>query len=91
LDAEPFAGRACTCDPGTDADIVIFDPDATQTITAADNESVSDFSIYEGREVVGKVDKTLVRGTVVADSGRILADAGYGDFVARERPDWSQA
>ena len=77
-----------TLDPGTDADIVIFDPDARQTITAADNESVSDFSIYEGREVVGKVDKTLVRGTVVADSGEILVDPGYGEFLPRECPEW---
>jgi dihydropyrimidinase len=78
-----------TLEPGTDADIVIFDPEATETITAADNASVSDFSLYEGREVTGRVEKTLVRGRVVADEGTVLADAGYGEFRPRECPDWS--
>ncbi|MFC7132335.1 MULTISPECIES: dihydroorotase [Salinibaculum] len=77
-----------TLDPGTDADVVIFDPDATQTIRAADNESVSDYSIYEGREVVGQVETTLVRGSVVADGGEIKREPGYGNFIERECPDW---
>jgi dihydropyrimidinase len=75
-------------DPGTDADVVIFNPDATQTIRAADNESVSDYSIYEGREVTGRVDTTLVRGSVVAENGQVQADPGHGTFLERECPDW---
>jgi len=90
LPAETFGlPNKGTLDPGTDADVVIFDPDATQTITASDNESVSDYSIYEGREVVGKVETTLVRGTVVAEDGRIEAEPGYGNFLERECPDWT--
>jgi len=81
--------RKGTLDPGTDADVVLLDPDETYTVTAADNESKADFSIYEGREVTGRVTKTFVRGTLVADDGEIVADPGHGEFLERELPDWS--
>lgn len=79
-----------TLEPGTDADIVIFDPDSTQTISAEDNASESDYSIYDGRTITGRVDKTLVRGDVVAEDGEIVAETGYGDFQPRTCPDWEQ-
>jgi dihydropyrimidinase len=78
-----------TLEPGTDADIVLFDPNQTYTITAADNASIADYSIYEGREVTGCVKKTLVRGNVVADDGEIVIEHGHGKFIPRDRPDWS--
>lgn len=77
-----------TLDPGTDADVLVFDPTDPYTITADDNASKADFSIYEGREVTGRVEKTFVRGTLVADDGDIVAEPGHGRFVERERPDW---
>ncbi|MFQ3284014.1 MAG: dihydropyrimidinase [Natronomonas sp.] len=77
-----------TLDPGTDADIVLFDPEATDTITAEDNASEADYSIYEGREVTGQVTKTLVRGEVVAEDGAVVGDPGHGEFIEREVPDW---
>lgn len=73
---------------GTDADVVIFDPNREQTITATDNASRSDFSIYEGRRVTGSVEKTFVRGTLVADDGSIVAEPGHGNFVARGPIEW---
>jgi dihydropyrimidinase len=79
-----------TLDPGTDADVVIFNPNEEYTITAADNASAADYSIYEGREVTGRVETTIVRGTVVADGGEIVADSGHGEFVERALPDWTQ-
>jgi dihydropyrimidinase len=78
-----------TLDPGTHADIVVFDPDVTYTIDPEENFSKADFSIYEGREVTGRVDTTLVRGETVYDDGEIHVPAGYGEFVAREVPNWS--
>ncbi|MFK5605051.1 MULTISPECIES: dihydroorotase [Haloferax] len=78
-----------TLEPGTDADIVLFDPDETYTISADANASKADYSIYEGREVTGRVTKTLVRGEVVAADGEVVGDPGHGRFVERERPDWS--
>lgn len=75
--------------PGADADIVLFDPDETYTISAENNQSRADFSIYDGREVTGRVKQTFVRGALVADDGRITADPGHGAVIDREIPDWS--
>jgi dihydropyrimidinase len=75
-------------DPGTDADVVIFDPEESYTVTAADNASEADFSIYEGREVTGRVKRTIVRGETVAADGEIVGDYGHGEFLERELPDW---
>ena len=82
--------RKGTLDVGTDADLVVLDPDETYTVTAGDNASAADFSIYEGRELTGRVKQTFVRGELVADDGEIVADAGHGEFVEREIPDWSE-
>ncbi len=76
-----------TITPGKDADIVVFDPNNTREIDPANNASYSDFSVYEGREV-GTVEKTFVRGELVADDGNITKEAGYGEFVEREIPTW---
>jgi len=78
-----------TLEPGTDADIVLFDPDETDTITAGDNASKADYSIYEGREVTGQVTTTLVRGEVVATDGEVVGEPGHGRYIERELPDWS--
>jgi dihydropyrimidinase len=77
-----------TLAPGTDADFLLFDPDATQVISAADNASLADYSIYEGREVTGRVVRTYVRGELVADEGEVVVDPGYGEYVDRPLPDW---
>jgi dihydropyrimidinase len=78
-----------TLDPGTDADIVVFDPDTTEPISPDDNESMSDYSVYEGREV-GQVEKTFLRGELLADDGAVVGESGYGEFLEREIPDWEQ-
>ena len=75
--------------PESGADVVVFDPTETYTISAEDNAGFADFSIYEGREVTGRVEKTFVRGELVADDGEVLGEAGHGEFVERERPDWA--
>lgn len=77
-----------TLEPGTDADIVLLDPDETYTVTAEDNISKAEFSIYEDREITGRVKKTFVRGELIADDGEIVGEPGYGRFVDREVPDW---
>jgi dihydropyrimidinase len=80
--------RKGTLEPGTDADIVLFDPEETHTITSEDNLSKAEFSIYEGRDVTGRVKKTLVRGEVVAEDGDVVGNPGHGQFIHREVPDW---
>ncbi|WP_162994083.1 dihydroorotase [Halalkalicoccus subterraneus] len=77
-----------TLEPGTDADIVLFDPDETYTISARDNASIADYTIYEGREVTGRVKRTYLRGEPVADDGVVVGEAGRGEFVPRECPVW---
>ncbi len=77
-----------TLEIGTDADIVLFDPEKEYTIRATENASKADFSIYEGRTVKGSVEKTFVRGTLVVDEGEIVAEPGHGEFVPREPVDW---
>ncbi|RJT07478.1 dihydroorotase family protein [Halococcus sp. IIIV-5B] len=87
--AETFGlSKKGTLRPGTDADIVVFDPNETHTITATDNASVADYTLYEGRQVTGQVETTLVRGRVVADCGTVV-ETGHGEFVPRECPEWS--
>lgn len=78
-----------TLDPGTDADIVLFDPEKTDTITAADNASKADYSMYENREVTGTVTTTLVRGEIVAINDEVVGTPGHGRFIERDIPDWS--
>jgi dihydropyrimidinase len=77
-----------TLEPGTDADIMLFDPGEKYTISAQDNASVADYTIYEDREVSGKVKRTYLRGELIASEGEIIGKPGYGEFVRRERPTW---
>jgi dihydropyrimidinase len=77
--------RKGTIAPGSDADIVIFDPTKRKTITAADQHSKTDYNLYEGTEVTGDVETVLVRGTVVVDDGKLEVEPGFGQFVARAK------
>ena len=79
-----------TLEPGTDADIVVFDPSKRYTIAAEDSASKADFSIYEGKEVAGRVEKTFVRGELVADNGNIVGPSNHGEYVARDIPVWDR-
>ena len=77
--------RKGTIAPGSDADIVIFDPERKKVISAADQHSKSDYNLYEGTEVTGDVDTTLIRGTVVVSDGELRVEPGFGNFVKRAR------
>jgi dihydropyrimidinase len=77
--------RKGTIAPGSDADLVIFDPGKKKTITAAEQHSKTDYNLYEGTEVTGDVETVLVRGTVVVDDGELRVEPGHGEYVARAR------
>ncbi len=66
--------RKGTVAPGSDADIVIFDPEKQHLITAANQHSKVDYNLYEGTEVTGSPETVLLRGNVLVESGR--ADRG---------------
>ena len=69
---------------GHDADIVLFDPSARRTIRAADLHHTSDYTPYEGFDVMGSVRSTLVRGSFVVRDGTFVGQRGHGRFVERE-------
>ena len=69
--------------PGSDGDIVLFDPGAEWTIHAESLRMNVDFSPYEGMEVRGKVWMTLSRGEIIYAEDTVLGAAGRGKFLAR--------
>ncbi|MGH9137695.1 MAG: dihydropyrimidinase [Acidimicrobiales bacterium] len=76
--------RKGTIAPGSDADIVVYDPAATQVLSAETHHMNVDYSCYEGRELRGHVDTVLSRGKVVVDAGEYLGRKGDGRFVPRD-------
>jgi dihydropyrimidinase len=75
--------RKGTIAVGSDADIVVFDPERVQTISASTHHMNVDYSAYEGRKVQGTVETVLSRGRVVIESGEFKGKAGDGQFLKR--------
>jgi dihydropyrimidinase len=73
-----------TIAPGSDADIVIFDPDKQHTLGVAHHHMNVDYSAYEGWQVTGKTDTVLLRGQVAIEGGAVKIQKGYGRFVKRK-------
>ena len=78
-----------TIQVGADADIVVWDPEGTRTISAKTHHQNVDFNIFEGRTVRGIPTYTLSRGQVVWDNGELQAIEGAGRYV--NRPPFNQA
>ena len=72
-----------TIAPGADADIVIFDPKRKHTLSVKNHHMRVDYSAYEGREVMGKVETVLSRGRVIIEGGSYLGKAGDGVYLKR--------
>ncbi|WP_236796970.1 dihydropyrimidinase [Amycolatopsis sp. GM8] len=70
--------------PGSDADIVIYDPAARQTLSAETHHMAVDYSAYEGFEITGKVETVLSRGKVVVSPDGFAGGAGHGNFLSRD-------
>ncbi|HEX9004070.1 MAG TPA: dihydropyrimidinase [Blastocatellia bacterium] len=68
---------------GSDADIVIFDPNREQTISAATHHMRVDYSAYEGWTVKGVTEVVLSRGSVIVENGEWKGKAGGGQFLKR--------
>lgn len=68
---------------GADADLVVWDPERTKTITAATQQSAIDYNVFEGKVVKGLPRYTLTRGQVAVNDGRVECREGHGQFVAR--------
>jgi dihydropyrimidinase len=68
---------------GSDADIVIFDPNATQTMGVDINHMDVDYSCYEGKEIQGKIETVLSRGRVLIADGEYHGKKGDGKYLQR--------
>jgi dihydropyrimidinase len=75
--------RKGTIAPGSDADIVVFDPNRTITLSAKTLHMNVDYSPYEGRQVTGATDTVLSRGRLVIEDGKFVGHAGAGSFIKR--------
>jgi len=77
--------RKGTIAVGSDADIVLWDPKRTMTITHDLFHDGSDYTPYEGLAVTGWPVLTMVRGRVVVDDGKLVGEKGYGAYLSREK------
>jgi dihydropyrimidinase len=73
--------------PGSDADLVVWDPAKTRVISAKTHHQNIDFNIYEGMEIVGNAAVTLSRGMVVWEDDQLETERGRGVYV--DRPCWA--
>ncbi|HKB27988.1 MAG TPA: amidohydrolase family protein, partial [Candidatus Limnocylindrales bacterium] len=76
-------GRKGAIEVGRDADLVLFDPAARRTLRAADLHHTSDYTPYEGFELIGAVRSVFVRGRPVIRDGGFVGERGYGQFLER--------
>jgi dihydropyrimidinase len=68
---------------GSDADLLIWDPEARYTITAATQNMHTDYSIFEGFEVKGNARQVYARGECIVDAGKFIGRVGRGQYLRR--------
>ncbi len=68
---------------GSDADLVVLDPQLRRTIDGSSMQSNADYSVYDGREVYGWPRFTVSRGEVVLADGQVVAEPGRGQWLRR--------
>ena len=69
--------------PGSDADIVIYDPAARQTLGVEFHHMNVDYSAYEGEQIDGRCDLVMSRGRVVIEDKKFVGAAGQGSYLKR--------
>jgi len=74
--------------PGSDADIVIYDPAAEQVLSAETHHMNVDYSAYEGKRITGKAQTVLSRGEVIVDGGEYFGRPGRGSYLTRSTCDY---
>lgn len=74
----PQKGRIA---PGSDADIIVWDPKKTRVISAKTHHHAVDFNIFEGQEVHGIADWVITGGRIVVEEGEVKVTKGSGRFI----------
>ncbi len=69
---------------GSDADILVLDPEKEKTISAATQASAIDYNVFEGMQVKGLPRYVLTRGQLAVNDGTLQSEPGHGQFVKRE-------
>jgi dihydropyrimidinase len=75
---------------GSDADLVVYDPNRKHTISAKTHHMNVDYSCYEGRTVQGGSDVVLSRGSVIVRDGEFTGRKGAGKFIKRSTADFAR-
>jgi dihydropyrimidinase len=78
--------RKGTVAVGSDADLIVFDPNEEQIISVKTHHMRVDYSMFEGTRVKGVTKTVLSRGQTIIDNGRFTGKAGAGEFLKRENP-----
>jgi dihydropyrimidinase len=76
-----LAPRKGRLEPGADADLVVFDPAESWTVTASGQHSKATYSLFEGKQLVGRVSKVLAGGRLIVDGEEFLGKSGQGRFL----------
>jgi len=76
--------RKGTIQIGSDADLVVYDPEYSGTISASSQHMNVDYSAFEGFSVKGRCSSVTVRGTVQVRDGEFVGQKGIGKFLKRE-------
>jgi len=68
---------------GADADVVVWDPEATKTISSKTDHQNVDYNIFEGMEITGGPSHTISQGNVVYANGELNVERGAGRYINR--------
>ncbi len=73
-------------EPGTDADIVIFDPNAESVLRNDNRHTAAGYTPYDGMEVKGRAETVILRGKIILQDGEFTGQRGAGKFLAAGSP-----